>query len=192
VDFAASVADRIAESGLSSQVKFLGVLTGPEKFAAFRRADLFCFPSFFNCEAFPVVLLEAMAWGLPILSTKWRGIPSIVDDGVNGFLVDPHDAVALADQVERLARDVELRQAMGRAGRAKFVREFTHQRCASRMRSAFLRTAGFTVEDPASERVAASSSFSPSIDRLSVSSRAVPIELASGVAADEPASGVLL
>jgi glycosyltransferase involved in cell wall biosynthesis len=191
-DFANTVAAQVAELGVSSQVKFLGVLTGPEKFAAFRRADLFCFPSFFNCEAFPVVLLEAMAWGLPIVSTKWRGIPSIVDDGVNGFLVDPHDAVALADQVERLARDVELRQAMGRAGRAKFVREFTHQRCASRMRSAFLRTAGMAVEDHALDRDGTISSFAASIDGISGSSKAFPIGLANEVAADEPASGVLL
>jgi glycosyltransferase involved in cell wall biosynthesis len=191
-EFANAVVTRVAELGLSSQVKFLGVRTGPDKFAAFCGADLFCFPSFFNCEAFPVVLLEAMSCGLPVVSTEWRGIPSIVDDGVTGFLVDPHDAEALAEQVERLASDAELRQAMGRAGRAKFVREFTYQRYASRMRSAFLRTAGLTVEDPASEKVAASSSFSPSIDRLSVSSRAVPLGLASGVVADEPSSGVLL
>jgi glycosyltransferase involved in cell wall biosynthesis len=52
---------------------------------------VFCFPSFFNSEAFPVVLLEALACGLPIVSTRWRGIPSIVDDGECGLLVEPRD-----------------------------------------------------------------------------------------------------
>ena len=146
-EFADRVEERIRELKLEEHVRFLGVLTGDEKFAAFRRADVFCFPTFFNCEAFPVVLLEAMACGLPIVSTNWRGVPSIVDDGRTGFLVAPHDSDAVADRLAILADDVELRERMGRAGRAKFEREFTFSRHASRMRRVLLQTAGLPVED---------------------------------------------
>ncbi len=146
-EFAAHVEQRIEELKLQEHVRFLGVLTGDEKFAAFRRANAFCFPSFFNCEALPVVLLEAMACGLPVVSTNWRGIPSIVDDCRTGFLVAPHDSDAVADRLATLADDPELRTRMGRAGRRKFEQEFTFPRHASLMRSVLLQTAGMPVDD---------------------------------------------
>jgi glycosyltransferase involved in cell wall biosynthesis len=190
--FAADMAKRIAELGLSGQVKFLGVLTGQEKLAAFRRANLFCFPSFFNCEAFPVVLLEAMSCGLPIVSTWWRGIPSIVDDGATGLLVNPHNVEDTADRIEKLAKNPELRQRLGFAGRAKFVREFSYHRHASRMRSAFLQTAGLLVEDLDSECVVTPWSCAAAVDRRSDNSNVVPTGLANGEFTEKSAAGVLL
>ncbi len=69
-EFKQRVMDRIDELQLGKQIRFLGVLTGDNKLAAFRRADVFCFPSHFNSEAFPVVLLEAFACGLPVVATR--------------------------------------------------------------------------------------------------------------------------
>jgi glycosyltransferase involved in cell wall biosynthesis len=146
-DFAARIAGRIRELSLENHVRFLGVLTGKEKLAAFQRADVFCFPSFFQCETFGIVLLEAMACGLPVVSTRWRGIPSIVDDGETGYLVAPHDADSVADRLEHLAIDVELRVRMGRAGRARFEREFTFPRFANRMRRVLLETADIAPDE---------------------------------------------
>lgn len=152
-EFAACVRNRIAELNLGEHVRFLGVLTGEDKFAAFHRADVFCFPTFFNCEAFPIVLLEAMACGLPIVSTRWRGIPSLVDDEETGFLVATHDAEAVADRVAMLNNSAELREHMGRRGRAKFEREYTYPRHATRLRSVFFQTVGLELDDE-SERIA--------------------------------------
>lgn len=141
-EFAARAGRRIAELNLGDRIRFLGQVTGGEKFDAYRRADVFCFPSFFNNETFGVVLVEAMACGLPTVSTYWRAIPSVVDEGRTGFLVQPHDPDALADRLETLANDPTLRRQMGQAGRDRFLREFTFTRHAERMRRALLETAG--------------------------------------------------
>lgn len=141
-EYAARVQQRIEELGLGDRIRFLGRVIGDEKFASYRRADVFCFPTFFHCEALPVVLLEATACGLPVVATRWRGIPSIVDDGETGFLVETHDPDAVADRLARLALSPELRERMGAAGRKKFVREFTVSRHLEAMRSVFLEVGG--------------------------------------------------
>ena len=145
-EFAARVQQCIRDLKLSNHVRFRGVLIGDEKFAAYRWADVFCFPSFFNSETFGVVLVEAMACGLPVVSTRWRGIPSVVDEDETGFLVEPHDPVAVADCLAILASDIGLRQRMGQAGRAKFEREYTFPLHANRMRRMLLETAGADLE----------------------------------------------
>jgi glycosyltransferase involved in cell wall biosynthesis len=148
--FAGLVEQRIRELGLEDHVHILGMLTGEAKFAAYRRANAFCFPTSMRSEALPVVLLEAAASGLPAVSTRWRGIPSIVDEGATGFLTEIEDADAVANRLERLAREPQLRASMGRAARAKFEREYTFARHAARMRDAFIETAeGFAGYCPA-------------------------------------------
>ena len=143
-EFEPYVRSLIVESKIDQHVTFLGVLTGAEKFAAFARADVFCMPTFFESENFPVVLVEAMALGLPVVATRWRGIPSLVDEGVTGLLVEPHDAEAVSERLEQLAGDVALRTRLGHAGREKFLRDLTLARHLERMRCVFLDIAGDT------------------------------------------------
>jgi glycosyltransferase involved in cell wall biosynthesis len=126
---------RIAESKLHDRVKFLGVLVGKPKFDAFRRADVLCHPTHF--DTFPTVLLEAMAAGIPVVSTTLSGIPSIVNDGETGFLVAPRDSAAVADRLACFASDSALRRRMGAAGRRKFERELSLPRHLARMREVF-------------------------------------------------------
>jgi glycosyltransferase involved in cell wall biosynthesis len=145
--FSGRVQQRIHELKLASHISFLGVKLGAEKYVAYRRADVVCFPTFYNCETFGNVLIEAMACGLPVVSTHWRGIPSIVDDGETGFLVAPQDSDSVADRLELLAGDAELRWRMGRAGRDKFEREYVYPIHADRMRRAIYETAGLTVDE---------------------------------------------
>ncbi len=151
--FAEQVHARVAELGLESQVKFLGMLTGTEKFAAFARADVFCFPSFYESEALPVVLIEAMSYGLPIVATRWRGIPSMVVDGETGYLVEPRTIEPVADRLAALAGDAELRSTMSRQARARFLREFTLSRHIMRMRQVFLDMAGRTTATESAEEL---------------------------------------
>lgn len=139
-EFEARVRKRIAELNIEEQVAFLGVVTGEEKFKVFRRSDVHVHPTFF--DTFPVVLLEAMACGLPVVASRWSGIPSIVDDGQTGFIVPPHNPEAVADRVEELAASAQLRQQMGQAGREKFLREFTVPCHIERMRQVFLDLGG--------------------------------------------------
>jgi glycosyltransferase involved in cell wall biosynthesis len=146
-EFAAAVQKRVRELNLEKNFRFLGMLVGDDKHRAFRRADVYCFPTHFACETFGLGLLEAMSFGLPVVATRWRGIPSIVDEGRTGLLVEPRDADAMADRFARLARDPQLRERMGQAGRAKFEREYTLPRHASRMRRALLATAGIAIDE---------------------------------------------
>lgn len=102
-------------------------LTGPvyseKKVVLMKSADILAHPSFNDC--FPLVLLEAMSLSLPIISTFEGAIPEIVDNGITGFLVPPKDPESLADKLEVLINDPELRKDMGDAARIKYENEFT-------------------------------------------------------------------
>lgn len=116
----------VQQHGLGDRVEFIGVLSGPEKFARFAACDIFCFPSFYDAETFGLVLLEAMQFAKPVVSTLWRGIPSVVADGSSGYLVPIREPKVVAEKL-LLLRDPELRRTMGLEGRRIFEREFTLQ-----------------------------------------------------------------
>ena len=126
----------VTEHGLTDRVRFLGVKRDNEKWAHFAGCDIFCFPSYFEAESFGLVLAEAMEFAKPVVTTNWRGIPSVAEDGVNGFTVPIHDPEAIADRLMRLVRDPDLRQRMGREGRRIFEERFTLERFHRNMESA--------------------------------------------------------
>jgi len=129
----------IAREGLTDHVHVLGLRMGEEKANDFRGTDIFCFPSHFEAEVNPVVLLEALEYGIPVVTTRWRGIPMIVADRVNGLLVEPKDPQAVADAVEKLVLDPGLRRELGMAGRRIFEERYTLERHRRNMEQAFLR-----------------------------------------------------
>ena len=133
---------RVASLSLADRVHFPGVLTGPEKYRAFAQADVFCFPSYFEAETFGVAVLEAMSFELPVVTTDWRGLPALVEDGRTGFVVPVRDAHAVASKLALLLGDPERRQQMGQAGRAVFLRGFTRSRYLEGMRDVFLAVGG--------------------------------------------------
>jgi len=75
-------------------------------------------------EGIPNTLKEAMAMGIPVISTLHAGIPELVADGISGFLVPERDAAALADRLRRLVDHPETWAAMGRAGRVRIDSDF--------------------------------------------------------------------
>ena len=85
------------------------------------------YPSSYG-EGVPRTSLEAMACGKPLVTTDMPGCRETVAEGVNGFLVPPHDAAAVADRLAQLLSDPALRQRMGRASRDKAVAEFSEER----------------------------------------------------------------
>jgi len=103
--------------GLEDRVQLLGWLGPGAKESAFAAADLYLLPSYM--EGFPVSVVEAMAHGLPVVSTAVGGIPELVQDGDTGLLLEPGDVEGIARAVEVLARDPELRSRMGQAGRRR-------------------------------------------------------------------------
>jgi len=103
-----SLETAVATRGLGDVVTFHGAKTlGPELSAHYRAADIFVLPSV--SEALGKVILEAMASALPVVATDVGGVATIVEDGATGLLVEPKSAEALADAVERLVDDGELR-----------------------------------------------------------------------------------
>lgn len=123
--------NNIEEFGLIGYVDVVGKKYGEEKQKIFEKTDIFVHPTFNDC--LPLVLLEAMQYSLPIVSTPEGAIPDVIEDGVGGFLVPQKDAVALADKLEVLIKDPDLRQKMGSAGRARYEAQFTLERFERRM-----------------------------------------------------------
>ena len=108
--------------GLVRRVEFPGALGQDDLARRFDDADTFVMASF--DEGVPVVLMEAMASGLPVVATRIAGIPELIDDGVNGLLVAPGRADLLADAIERTWFDPELRSALTKVARMTIEREF--------------------------------------------------------------------
>jgi glycosyltransferase involved in cell wall biosynthesis len=122
---------RVEEKGLSDILDVAGKKYGEEKNKAFEQADIFVHPTYLDCM--PLVLLEAMQHSLPVVSTFEGAIPDVVEDTVTGFLVRKKDTEPLTDKLEILIRNPEMRISMGKAGRAKYEREFTLERFERRM-----------------------------------------------------------
>jgi glycosyltransferase involved in cell wall biosynthesis len=123
--FKREVMKLIEDRGLHEVISFPGVLTGETKSRAFREADMFCFPSHYYAESFGIVLIEAMSFGLPIVTTRWRGIPDVVGESGGAFIVEPKRPDLVAMELEKLFRDSELRIVMGRKNREWFRDHFT-------------------------------------------------------------------
>lgn len=108
--------------GIAPHITFLGSLDGSGKGIAFVTSHMIVVPSW--TEAFPLVIPEAMAAGLPVIATRVGAIPDFVKDGEDGFLVAPRDAPALADRICRLLDDEALRRQISERVRARAPREF--------------------------------------------------------------------
>jgi glycosyltransferase involved in cell wall biosynthesis len=91
-------------------------------------------------EGIPVVFLEAMSYGLPVVGTAVGGIPELLGDGA-GLLVPSRNAVVLADAIERLARDPALRARLGRLGRERVERDFSVEAVVRELAAQFERAA---------------------------------------------------
>lgn len=111
--------------GLDDAVNYHGPKYGNEKNTFFSNADIFVFPTFYYNECFPLVLLEAMQWGLPLVSSDEGGIPDVVKDGENGFVCQRQDSLSLANALERLLLDSALRKQMGEKGYQRYKEEYT-------------------------------------------------------------------
>ena len=133
--------DALSMMGLNGCCTYYGPKYGEGKSVFFRKSDIFVLPSY--TEAFPVSILEAMVFGLPIVASNVGGVSAEVEDGVNGYLLGGNQPIMLntfrpnpreiAEKIENLLTDSTLRQRMGEAGREKFEKEFTLEVFEKRM-----------------------------------------------------------
>lgn len=107
-----------------SAVQFLGGVSEEQLNTLYQECDLFVAPSLY--ESFGLIYLEAMNYGKAVVGCRAGGIPEVVDDGVNGILVDPEAPAELAEAILRLVRSPQMLKEMGLAGRARLLDRFTY------------------------------------------------------------------
>jgi len=110
------------ENGLQRHVKFPGRQFGQAIIDAYNNADIFLLPS--HEEGFPLTILEAMAAGLPVISTPVGAIPEVIENGINGFLVPPRNSSALAEKIIRLIENKKLRDSMAENNKSKVRQKY--------------------------------------------------------------------
>lgn len=120
---------------IADRVSFLGAVGQEELRELYERAAVFCLPSF--AEGVPVVLMEAMAMGLPVVTTRIAGIPELVEHERSGILVAPGRTDELTDSLARLLSEPELRRSLGANGRRAVTEEFDCEGSAARLQTLF-------------------------------------------------------
>lgn len=115
--------DKVKKLKLSEQIRFAGYKSQSEVRDFFQQTDIFILPSF--AEGVPVSLMEAMATGLPVVTTQIAGISELVKDGESGYLVMPSNAEQIAQKILHLYAEPQIRQSFGKAGRQFVEQEFS-------------------------------------------------------------------
>ena len=126
--FQEALTEQVNQSGLAGKIHFRGQQTRGQIADWLQEADVLSVPSIPTTsgrrEGIPVVLMEAMSSGVPVVASDISGIPELVENEVSGLLVPPRDPKAIADAMEHLYNDPTLRQRLGQAGREKVMLEF--------------------------------------------------------------------
>lgn len=121
-------------------ITFSGPVSGEEKERLLLEADVFVLPTYYENEGLPWALVEAMAFRLPLVSTRHAAIPSCLAEGVNGFFVEKKDADSLASALIRYLDDPGLIGKQGMASRQRYEEHFTEASMIGGLRRAFTKT----------------------------------------------------
>lgn len=130
----------VRKAGIERHVRHLGPVYGDDKAALLNSADILAFPTHYENEAFPLVVLEGMSAGLVPVTTDIAALPDIVA-GV-GLCVPPHDALALADALQSLVTDRPSLAVLQAKARGKYLRQFTLQRFDEALAEVLVAAAG--------------------------------------------------
>lgn len=125
---------------LRRHVEMTGALNQDQVRARYAESDVFALPSF--AEGIPVVLMEAMASGVPCVTTRITGIPELIRDGIDGLLTTPSDTQELADTLALLMDDPELRSELAEAGRARVAERYDLPTNVARLAEVFRQRLG--------------------------------------------------
>lgn len=117
------IASELDKNNIKRKVNLLGYIQGQEKANLFASSDIFVLPSY--TEVFPMVILEAMSAGMPVIATPVGAIPDIIEEDVNGFIVPQGNYQLLAEKILYLVRNPQKRIEMGRNNFQKFKQEYS-------------------------------------------------------------------
>lgn len=131
----------VFQNNLKDIVSFENDKYDDEKYQYFARTDIFCHPTENDC--FPLVILEAMQFGLPVISTNEGAIPDIIKDNYGGYIIPPKDPEALAEKIEYLINNPILRLEMG----GRNIRTFINNYSLERFENNFLKTIEGILKD---------------------------------------------
>lgn len=120
--------DLISDYSIGENVNIKGPLYGNEKWKEYLKADIFVLPTYYESEALPISILEAMAGGCCIITTAYRGIVDLIDDGVEGYFVESRNAKQLADKIEILCKDRKKMKLMKGAAKERAFKQFTEDK----------------------------------------------------------------
>jgi glycosyltransferase involved in cell wall biosynthesis len=123
------------ELKIDSHVEFLGFLSPEEVVTEMERAAVLVLPSYM--ETSPNCVAEAMAAGVPVVSTKVGGIPFMVKDGVTGLLNSPGDLAGLSENIARLLNDDGLRRKLGSAGKVEARKRYLPEAIVKKLLNAY-------------------------------------------------------
>jgi rhamnosyl/mannosyltransferase len=127
-----------SDNGCNGKVIFLGEIDNQSLVNYLYASEVFVLPSIYRSEAFGISMLEAMACGLPIISTELETGTSYVNQhGKTGLVVPPADAAALARAINRLLENPDLNRSMGQAGLQRIKNEFTHIQMLARLKEIY-------------------------------------------------------
>ena len=132
----ARLKELIGRYELAEFVQLSGVLVGEKKFELLQQTTIFLFPTYFRAETQPTVLMEALASGVPVVASDWRGINTIIDQGVNGYLVPPRDVEGFCRAIEKILTGGKI-DTMRTAARRIYLERFTLKQHAGALMDAF-------------------------------------------------------
>ena len=123
------------KKGIENYVKFKGYLKEKEKIKIMNSSDIFLLPSY--AEGMPIAMLEAMAAGLPVISTLVGSIPEVIKEKINGYLIEPGDYKALANRIILLAKNKSLRKKIGNNNRTIILKKYDLNILENKMESLY-------------------------------------------------------
>lgn len=120
---------------IASQIEFLGWVSGEKKDKAYKEASVFCLPSY--AEGFPMAVLDAWSYGLPVITTPVGGIPDVAKHGINMLLFNPGDIDSLADNIEKIIVDESLRSLLSKESKLLASTQFNLDKICHQLRNLY-------------------------------------------------------
>lgn len=124
---------QVQQMELESVVAYLGTVTGQEKEDVFINSHVLVLPTYYAWEGQPISIIEALAFGMPVIATRFRGIPEQVIDNYNGFLISARNPIEIANKVERMWNEPDLYRQLSANAIQHFRKTFTQEKHLARL-----------------------------------------------------------